>query len=94
MGYVILNKNPSREPKQVKYASAERFIEYAQELAWCGDYLNIEEFLKDAKEQWAEFIEYEEGVLTDEAVAAATPQLEQCLKEIAASRNTATAADS
>ena len=94
MGFVILNKNPSHEPKQVKYASVERFVEYAQALVGCEDYSNIEEFLKDAKEQWAEFIEYEEGVLTDEVVAAATPQLERCLKEIATSRNSATAADS
>lgn len=80
MGYAILNKNPSRRPMQVKYASVERFVEYAQELAGCGDYSNLEEFLNDAKEQWAQFVESEEGVLTDEIVAAAAPQLEQCIK--------------
>lgn len=74
---------------QVKYASVERFVDYAQELAWGGDYSNFEEFLNDAREQWMQYVAVEEGVLTDEIVTAAAPQLEQYLKEITASRSSA-----
>lgn len=79
---------------QVKYASVERFVDYAQELAWGGDYSNFEEFLNDAREQWMQYVAVEEGVLTDEIVAAAAPQLEQYLKEIAASRSSAKSTNS
>ena len=83
MGYaVIKNKQTSNStPKQVKYATVERFVDYAEELVGCGDYKNLEEFLADAKKQWAEYVEYEEGELTDEIVAAAATQLEHYFKK-------------
>lgn len=71
--------NPT--PNQVKYATVERFVDYAEELVGCGDYKNLEEFLADARKQWAEYVEYEEGKLTDEIVAAATTQLEHYFKK-------------
>ena len=76
MGFaVIKNKQPST-PKQEQHATAERFVEYAETLIDGSDYKNLEKFLADAKEQWAEFVEFEEGKLTEEIVAAAAPLLE------------------
>lgn len=83
MGYaVIRNKQTSTStPKQVQYATVKRFVEYAEALVGCHDYKNLEEFLADAKEQWAEFVEAEEGKLTDEIMTAAVPQLEHFFKK-------------
>ena len=82
MGYAVIKKKQTSTstPKLVQYATVERFVEYAEALAGCHDYKNLEEFLDDAKEQWAEFVEAEEGILTDEIVAAAAPQLEHFFK--------------
>ena len=83
MGYaVIKNKQASTPtPKLVQYATVERFVEYAEALVGCHDYKNLEEFLADATKQWAEYVEFEEGKLTDEIVAAAAPQLEHFFKK-------------
>lgn len=83
MGYAILKKKQaaSTTPKQVKYATVERFVEYADALAGCGGHNTLEELLADARKQWAEFLEFEEGKLTDEIVAAAAPQLEYYFKD-------------
>ena len=83
MGYaVIKNKQKTTSaPKPVQYASVERFVDYAEELVGCGEYKTLEEFLADAKKQWAEYLEPEEGKLTDEIVAAAAPQLEHFFKK-------------
>jgi hypothetical protein len=81
MGYaVIKNKQTSTPtPKQIQYATVERFVEFAETLV-SDDYKNLEEFLADAKKQWAEFVEFEEGKLTDETMAAAAPLLEHFFK--------------
>ncbi len=82
MGYaVIKKKQESTTPKQVQYATVERFVEYAEALVDSGDYKNLEEFLADAKKQWAEYVEFEEGKLTDEIEAAAAPLLEHFFKK-------------
>lgn len=81
MGFAIIKNKKTSTPKQEQYATVERFVEYAEALFDGGDYKNLEEFLADAKEQWAEFVEYEEGKLTDEIVAAAAPQLEHFFKK-------------
>ena len=83
MGYAVLkNKQKTTSaPKPVQYASIERFVDYAEELVGCGEYKTLEELLADAKKNWAEFVEYEEGKLTDEIVAAAAPQLEHFFKK-------------
>ena len=83
MGYAIIkNKQTSTPaPEQVQYATVERFVEYAEALVGCGNYKNLEEFLANAKKQWAEFLEYEEGKLTDEIVAAAALHLEHFFKK-------------
>lgn len=83
MGYAIIKnkQKTSSGPKQVQYAKVERFVEYAEELVGCGEYKNLEEFLADAKKQWADFLEFEEGKLTDEIVAAAATQLEHYFKK-------------
>ena len=83
MGYaVIKNKQtPTPTPKQIQYATVERFVEYAEALVDCHDYKSLEEFLADAKKNWAEFVEYEEGKLTNEIVAAAATQLEHFFKK-------------
>ena len=83
MGYAVIKKKQTSTstPKQVQYATVKRFVEYAEALAGCHDYKNLEEFLADAKEQWAEFVEFEEGKLTDEIVTAAAPQLEHFFKK-------------
>lgn len=77
MGYAIIkNKQTSTPaPELPQYTTVERFVEYAEAMA-CGDYKNLEELLADAKKNWAEFVEFEEGKLTEEIVAAAAPQLE------------------
>ena len=83
MGHAVI-KNKQKltpAPEQVKYATVERFVEYAETLVDSDDYKNLEEFLVDAKKQWAEYVEYEEGKLTDEIVAAATPHLEHFFKK-------------
>ena len=83
MGYaVIKNKQKTTSaPKPVQYASIERFVDYAEELVGCGEYKTLEELLADAKKNWAEFVEYEEGKLTDEIVAEAATQLEHFFKK-------------
>ena len=83
MGYAIIkNKQTSTPaPKQVQYATVERFVEYAEALINCDEYKNLEEFLADAKKNWAKFVEYEEGKLTDEIVTAAATQLEHFFKK-------------
>ena len=83
MGFaVIKNKQASTPtPKLVQYATVERFVEYAEALVDGGDYKNLKEFLADATKQWAEYVEFEEGKLTDEIVAAAAPQLEHFFKK-------------
>lgn len=81
MGYVVIkNKQTSiPTPKLPHYTTTERFVEYAEAL-FNDDYKSLEEFLADAKEQWAEFLEFEEGKLTDEIVAAAATRLEHFFK--------------
>ena len=83
MGYAVIKKKQTSTttPEQIQYATVERFVEYAEALINCHDYKNLEEFLADAKEQWAEFVEFEEGKLTDEIVTAAVPQLEHFFKK-------------
>ncbi len=81
MGYAVIKNKQTSAPKQVQYATVERFVEYAEALIGCDEYKNLEEFLTVAKEQWAEFVEYEEGKLTDEIVAAAATQLEHYFKK-------------
>ena len=83
MGYAIIRnkQKPTPAPEQVQYATVERFVEYAEALVGCDNYNNLEEFLANAKKQWAEFLEFEEGKLTDEIVAAAAPQLEHFFKK-------------
>lgn len=83
MGYAIIKdkQKPTPAPEQVQYATVERFVEYAETLVDNGDYKNLEEFLADAKKQWAEYVEYEEGKLTDEIAAAAIPHLEHFFKK-------------
>ena len=83
MGYAVIKKKQTSTttPEQIQYATVERFVEYAEALINCHDYKNLEEFLDDAKEQWAEFVESEEGKLTDEIVTAAAPQLEHFFKK-------------
>ena len=82
MGYAIIkNKQTSTPaPELPQYTTVERFVEYAEAMA-CGDYKNLEELLADAKKNWAEFVEYEEGKLTDEIVTAAATQLEHFFKK-------------
>ena len=83
MGYaVIKNKQtctPTPEPPQ--NTTVERFVEYAEAPVGCHAYKSLEEFLADAKNQWAEYLEAEEGKLTDEIVAAAATQLEHYFKK-------------
>ena len=83
MGYAIIkNKQTSSPtPELPQYTTVERFIEYAEALVGCHDYKSLEEFLADAKKQWAEYLEAEEGKLTDEIVAAAATQLEHNFKK-------------
>ena len=83
MGYAIIkNKQTSSPtPELPQYTTVERFIEYAEALVGCHDYKSLEEFLADAKKNWAGFLEYEEGKLTDEIVAAAATQLEHNFKK-------------
>lgn len=83
MGHAIIKKKQSSTPakEQVQYATVERFADYAEELIGCGDYKNLKELLADAKKQWTEYVEFEEGKLTDEIVAAAAPQLEHFFKK-------------
>ena len=83
MGYaVIKNKQASTPtPKQVQYSTVERFVEYAEALVGCDEYKNLEEFLNDARKQWTEYVEFEEGKLTDEIVAAAASQLKHFFKK-------------
>ena len=82
MGFAsIKNKQASTPaPKQIQYATVERFVEYAETLV-DRDYKNLEELLVDAKKHWVEFLEFAEGKLTDEIVAAAAPQLEHFFKK-------------
>jgi len=81
MGYVVFkNKQTSTPtPKPPQYTTVERFVEYAEAM-FNDDYKNLEEFLADAKEQWVEFLEFEEGKLTDEILAAAATRLEHFFK--------------
>jgi hypothetical protein len=83
MGYAIIKnkQKPTPAPEQVQYATAERFVEFAETLVDGGNYKNLEEFLANAKKQWTEFLEFEEGKLTDEIVAAAAPKLEHFFKK-------------
>ena len=83
MGYAIIkNKQTSAPtPELPQYTTVERFVEYAEALIGCDEYKNLEDFLTVAKEQWAEFVEYEEGKLTDEIVTAAATQLEHFFKK-------------
>ena len=83
MGYaVIRNKQTSTPtPEQVKYATVELFVEYADAMLGCNDYKSLEELLADAKKQWAEYVEHVEGKLTDEIVAAAATQLGHYFKK-------------
>ena len=83
MGYAIIkNKQTSAPtPELPQYTTVERFVEYAEALIGCDEYKNLEEFLTVAKEQWAEFVEFEEGKLTDEIVTAAATQLEHFFKK-------------
>lgn len=83
MGFAIIkNKQTSTPaPKQVQYATVERFVDYAEELVGCGEYKTLEEFLADAKKQWAEYLEAEEGKVTDEIMVAAATQLEHYFKK-------------
>jgi hypothetical protein len=82
MGYAIIkNKQTSAPtPELPQYTTVERFVEYAKAMAG-SNYKNLEELLADAKKNWAEFVEYEEGKLTDEIVAAASTQLEYFFKK-------------
>ena len=81
MGHAIIKnkQKPTPAPEQVQYATVDRFVEYAETMVDRG-YKNLEELLADAKKQWAEYLEFEEGKLTDEIVAAAAPQLEHFFK--------------
>lgn len=83
MGYAIIkNKQTSAPtPELPQYTTVERFVEYAEALIGCDEYKNLEELLADAKKNWAEFVEYEEGKLTDEIVTAAATQLEHFIKK-------------
>lgn len=83
MGYAIIKnkqKTSTPTPELPQYTTVERFVEYAEAMVG-GDYKNLEELLADAKKNWAEFVEYEEGKLTDEIVAAAIPLLEHYFKK-------------
>ena len=62
MGYAIIkNKQTSTHtPELPQYTTVERFVEYAEAMVG-SNYKNLEEFLADAKKNWAEFVEYEEG---------------------------------
>lgn len=82
MGYAIIKnkQTPTPTPELPQYTTVERFAEYAEAMV-DGDYKNLEELLADAKKNWAEYLEYEEGKLTDEIVAAATTQLEHYFKK-------------
>lgn len=82
MGYAIIKnkQTPTPTPEQPQYTTVERFAEYTEAMV-NGDYKNLEEFLADAKKQWAEYLEPEEGKLTDEIVAAAATQLEHYFKK-------------
>lgn len=82
MGYAIIkNKQTSTHtPELPQYTTVERFVEYAEAMVG-SNYKSLEEFLADAKKNWAEFLEYEEGKLTDEIVAAAATQLEHNFKK-------------
>ncbi len=83
MGYAVIKNKQISTPTQElpQYTTVERFVEYAEALVGCHDYKSLEEFLADAKKNWAEFVEYEEGKLTDEIVAAAATQLEHYFKK-------------
>ena len=82
MGYAIIkNKQTSAPtPELPQYTTVERFVEYAEAMVG-SNYKNLEELLADAKKNWAEFVEYEEGKLTDEIVTAAATQLEHFFKK-------------
>ena len=82
MGYVIIKnkQKPTPAPKQVQYATVERFVEYAETMV-SDEYKDLEELLEIAKKSWAECLEAEEGKLTDEIVAAAATKLEHYFKK-------------
>lgn len=82
MGYAIIKnkQKPTPAPKQIQYATVERFVEYAETIV-SDEYEDLEESLEIAKKSWAEYLEAEEGKLTDEIVAAAATQFEHYFKK-------------
>ena len=56
MGYAIIKnkQKPTPAPKQVQYATVERFVEYAETMV-SDEYEDLEELLEIAKKSWAEY---------------------------------------